>query len=203
MAVNEDTIVIGENNADVLEMNEGKAYVFDLEGNIRATIQSPEPGITADFGYSVAVMKEKIIIGERGATVDGKGKAGKAHIFTAGSPEFSFTNLKVPDTASKGETATITVDCSNTGTISGSADICLHIDGEMIDEKTVTVDAGQTKTVSFTYSTDEEGDHQVEIEELVSKFEVPPPIVPGLYMYAIVSGLVVAAYLIYNKSRKQ
>lgn len=79
-------IVVGERKGDVEVMNEGKAYVFDLEGNLLATLISPEPEIGAQFGYTVITDGNIVIVDELDAAVDEVRKAGKVHIFRPGEP---------------------------------------------------------------------------------------------------------------------
>jgi hypothetical protein len=81
-----DIIVTGENKADVISIKEGKAYVFDLEGNLLSTIVSPDPAVGAQFGYEVATDGEIVLVAEVEATVDGVSRAGKVHIFGLGEP---------------------------------------------------------------------------------------------------------------------
>jgi len=84
VAISGDTVVVGEYKADVEAFNEGRAYVFDLDGNLLATLQAPTPGAAAGFGHSVAVSGDTIVVGEPNAIVDGKVKAGRAYIFGPG-----------------------------------------------------------------------------------------------------------------------
>jgi len=84
VAISGDTVVVGESKADVEAFNEGRAYVFDLDGNLLATLQSPTPRAAALFGNSVAVSGEIVVVGEPYAEVDGKIKAGRAYIFGPG-----------------------------------------------------------------------------------------------------------------------
>jgi hypothetical protein len=84
VAISGDTVVVGEHRADVEVINEGRAYVFDLDGNLLATLQSPTPGAAASFGWSVAISGDTIVIGEPKAEVEGKLKAGRVHIFGPG-----------------------------------------------------------------------------------------------------------------------
>jgi hypothetical protein len=71
VAVGGDLVVVGEFKGDVSSINEGKAHVFDLEGNLISTLVSPEPGIGAQFGWRVDTDLAK---------------AGKVHIFGLGEP---------------------------------------------------------------------------------------------------------------------
>jgi len=84
VAVSGDTVVVGEYKADVEVTNEGRAHVFDLDGKLLATLQSPTPGVAAYFGYSVAVSGDTILVGEPSSKVEGESKAGRAYIFGPG-----------------------------------------------------------------------------------------------------------------------
>jgi len=79
-----DIVVVGERKGDVEVMNEGKAHVFDLEGNIITTLVSPEPAVASLFGHSVETDGEVIVVGEIDQSVDGISKAGKVHIYGPG-----------------------------------------------------------------------------------------------------------------------
>ena len=84
VAMGGDIIVVGERKADVDAMNEGKVYVYDLEGILVASLVSPESAVSAMFGYSVETDGEIIVVGETDAEVDGVSKAGKVYIFSLG-----------------------------------------------------------------------------------------------------------------------
>jgi hypothetical protein len=81
-----DLIIIGERFRDVTVMNEGKVYVYDLEGNPLTTLVSPEPTIAAQFGFRVESDGEFIVVSELEATAGGVSKAGRVHIFGLGEP---------------------------------------------------------------------------------------------------------------------
>ena len=205
MAVEEDILVVGEPYFDHETVDTGKIYVYKKTGGdyiLEDEIVPSEPTAKGWFGKTVSLSDGKIIVGETGTE--------NVFVYSLGEPpkaELIFANLEVPDEVLKGETATITVDCTNIGTVTGSTSVCLNIDGVMIENKTVTVDAGKTEPVNFTYSPDEVGTHKVEIEGLVSEYEVkdvpPVPPVPGYPVNAVVSGLLVTAYLVYYLSRNQ
>jgi len=80
-----DKIAIGEYKADVKTINEGRAYLFDTDGNLLATLQAPEPEVAAYFGWVVAVSGENVVVVARDAEVDGIPKAGKIYIFGPGT----------------------------------------------------------------------------------------------------------------------
>jgi len=81
-----DIVVVGERRGDVESMNEGKAYVFDLEGNLISTLISPAPFPGNQFGYSVETNGEIIVVCEADVEAGGKSKAGKGHVFGLGEP---------------------------------------------------------------------------------------------------------------------
>ena len=86
VAMGGDIVVVGECKGDVDTMNEGKVHVFDLEGNLIASLVSPEPAVSALFGHSVETDGEIIVVGETGVEAGGESKAGKVHVFGLGEP---------------------------------------------------------------------------------------------------------------------
>ena len=84
VAISEDIIVVGEYKSDGEFKDEGKAYVFDLDGILLKTLQSPKPREYAHFGQSVDVSGNTIIVGEPQTETGGMLKAGKVHVFGPG-----------------------------------------------------------------------------------------------------------------------
>ena len=100
VSVEGDTVVIGEPYADVTpNMKEGKAYVFDVEGNLLETLVSPSPVRAGLYGDRVKINGEIIVISEGWAEVDGEERAGAVHIYSWKSkggfivPGFPFESL--------------------------------------------------------------------------------------------------------------
>ena len=79
-----DLVVVGEGKGDVTNGDEGKVYVFNLNGNLLDVIVSPEPEMGAQFGYNVLTDGELLIVSEVDATVDEISRAGKVHVFRLG-----------------------------------------------------------------------------------------------------------------------
>jgi len=80
-----DKIAIGEYRADVETINEGRAYLFDTDGNRLATLQAPEPEVGAYFGFAVAVYGDTVVVASNYAEVEGLSQAGKVYIFNPGA----------------------------------------------------------------------------------------------------------------------
>jgi len=63
----------------------GRAYVFDATaGNLLWTLNSPTPVLSGQFGYSIAVSENTVIVAELGANT-GANEAGSAYLFDAAS----------------------------------------------------------------------------------------------------------------------
>lgn len=77
-------VVVGERKGDVEIMNEGRAHVFDLKGNLVDTLVSPEPEVGAQFGWRVLTDGEIVLVADVEHTADGFSKAGQVHIFEWG-----------------------------------------------------------------------------------------------------------------------
>jgi hypothetical protein len=86
VAIGGGLVVVGERKGDVVSMSEGKAYVFDLEGNLIDTLVSPEPEIGAQFGWRVVTDGEIIVVAEVEHSADGVSKAGKVNVFGLEEP---------------------------------------------------------------------------------------------------------------------
>jgi hypothetical protein len=201
LAVSGNIIAVGEPQRDGETINDGRAYIFDSDGSLTAVLQSPEPYPGAEFGRSVAVSEDIVVVGEPFANVEGKSKAGVVHIFQAGAAAFTSSGLTIdPITVNVGGTMTISVECSNEGSRSGSHTITLKINGDVEDEKTVTVDPDESMTISFDAPTSEKGTYSVEIDGLTGTYEVERGI-PGFPIESLIAGLAVAIIVLWFRQR--
>ncbi len=201
VAIGGGLVVVGERKGDVVSMNEGKAYVFDLEGNLVDTLVSPEPEIGAQFGWRVVTDGEIVVVADVAHSVDGVSKAGKVHVFQAGAVDFTSSGLTVnPSSVNVGGTVSISVECSNQGSMSGSHTVTLKVDGEVEDEKTVTVAPNESTTISFDAPTSEKGTYSVEIEGLTGSYVVKGGI-PGFPVESLIAGLAVATLVLWFRQR--
>jgi hypothetical protein len=73
---NTQFFVISEPGADGGSVNEGRVHIFDSDGDLQQTLYSPEPMASSEFGYSVYLMDDLIVVSEYG----GK-KTGIVHVF--------------------------------------------------------------------------------------------------------------------------
>jgi len=191
-----DFVLVGEPYANGESFDEGRVYVFDAEGNLLETLSAPEPTLGTKFGDSVLVKGEIIVVGELGSS-----NVGRVYVFQPGAAAFTTSGLTIePSSVKAGGTVTISVDCSNEGSKSGSHTITLKVDGEVEDEKTVTLDPDGSTSVSFEVSSTEEGSYSVDVNGLTGSFKVTG-VIPGFPVESMIAGLAVATLVLWFRQR--
>ncbi len=100
--------------------------------------------------------------------------AGLSKSFEVVAPaEFVASNLNVsPEEVEPGETVTVTVEVQNVGEQEGTHELELKVDGIVEETKGVTLDGGESSTVSFTVTKDVGKVYHVAIGGLAASFEV-------------------------------
>jgi hypothetical protein len=201
-----DIVVVGERRGDVESMNEGKAYVFNLEGNLITTLVSPAPFPGNQFGHSVETDGEIIVVCEADVEAGGEPKAGKVHVFEKGTvpPDLTFIveNLTInPATVKKGETVTISVETKNIGKISGDYEVILTINGAVEDECTVTLGPDESISVDFDVVAGKAGKYSVDVNGLTDSFTVDG--IPGFPIEFIVIGIAIAVLGLWLTQRQR
>ncbi|MFC1874072.1 helix-turn-helix domain-containing protein [Chloroflexota bacterium] len=89
---------------------------------------------------------------------------------------FNVSSLSVsPASVSTGEPVAITVAVANTGGSAGSYTVTLKINGVQESEKSATVAAGSSQTVSFSVTRGTSGSYSVEVNGLSASFTVTTP----------------------------
>jgi len=195
VVVSGNIIAVGEPQRNGETSDEGRAYIYDSDGSLVAILQSPEPYPGAQFGWSVAVSEDIAAVGEPFASVEGMYKAGMVHIFQLGAAAFTSSGLNIdPNPVSKGKTVTVSVECGNTGTISGEYQVVLTINGAVEDEKTVTIGPDETTSVSFEVTAGEAGEYSVDVNGLTGSYDVEKAQtgIPGFPLESIVISMVLA-----------
>ena len=81
LAIDGEYIITCEPYAEVGDLTgAGKIYVYDFEGNLVNTLQSPEPGTQNQFGKNFEVH-DGVLVASDYADVDGLKDAGKLHVY--------------------------------------------------------------------------------------------------------------------------
>jgi len=192
-------IVIDENPPDPPE----GAYIIGLAYNFEPDGATFNPAITMVFTYDPddipeGVAEKDLVIAfydeyagkwvELICTVDTANNTITAYVdhFTtfavlgAVKPAaFSSSMLNIsPLEVNVGGTVTISLLVSNTGGKSGSHTVSLKINGVKEADKSVTIDAGDSETVTFSVTKEEAGSYSVEVDGLKGSFTVAPAPAP-------------------------
>ena len=171
--------------------------LVDIEGVVREEIT-----VTLDPGASKTVFYEFFASKAGTLTVNIGGLTDTLTVLEPAS--FEVSNLSIePDSVREGEPVSITVECSNAGGVSGSYDVVLKLDGETEDTKSVTVDAGESTTVTFQVLTSESGTYLVEVHGLTGSYEVSRPGIPGYPIESVMLGLIAGLIIIWILIRNQ
>ena len=106
---------------------------------------------------------------------------------------FTFSNLTInPSEAYPGEAILVSLNTTNAGDIEGNQTINLEINNATKDAKNITVAAGASAIVEFTYIETAVGNHSVKVGDLVGAFIIKPA--PPETSKIILSNLVVDPY---------
>ncbi|MFC6721526.1 CARDB domain-containing protein [Natrialbaceae archaeon GCM10025896] len=140
----------------------------DLEGSFDAELEvdgqtvDSEP-VTVDGGESTTVSFDRSFsdIGSYDVSVSGE----TAGTVTVGEPaSFDVTDASLDtDEITPGESVETTATIENTGDLEGSFDAELEVDGQTVDSEPVTVDGGESTTVSFDRSFSDAGSYDVSV----------------------------------------
>ena len=70
---------------------------------------------------------------------------------------FEVTDLDAPETVTAGESVAVTANISNPNEFETNQSVEFRLDGDVVDRQTVTIDAGENRTVSITLDAEEVG----------------------------------------------
>jgi hypothetical protein len=191
IAVNEDYIFVGE--------DEGRVYVYDRKGALLATLDGFE-GVNF-----VGVSGELIVVADNSDVMD-TSEAGKVFFLEIEIASFELSSLSInPSSIKEGDSVTISCEVTNIGTSSGSYTVTLKIDGEVKEEKEVSLDAGSSEKVSFELACESAGEFNVDVNGETGSYEVTKAQtgIPGFPLGSILTGLAATAILLWATQRKQ
>jgi len=113
------------------------------------------------------------------------------------------------------ETVTITLSVANTGGMQGSYNVVLMINGVKEAEKSITIPAGSSQSVSFSVTKEQAGSYSVTVDGLTGNFTIaapappPPPAPPeaktpiSWMMVGIIAGVVILVALVISLVRRR
>lgn len=96
VVIENDRLLIGaDNHAPTGSVRRGAAYIFErLNGSWteKQKLTTPAPFLGEDFGGSVDMSNDRLVIGDRRVQVDGSGSQGAAFVFVRNGETWSFQN---------------------------------------------------------------------------------------------------------------
>jgi hypothetical protein len=88
VAISGDIIVVGEPRGEITRFKEeGRAYVFNVDGTLIQNLTSPDPCPKGEFGSAVEIQDDVVVVGEYWAEVDGQPNSGRLHVYMLGAVE--------------------------------------------------------------------------------------------------------------------
>jgi hypothetical protein len=95
---------------------------------------------------------------------------------------FEISELSVtPEQADSGEAVSISAVITNTGDLTGSHELSIKLNGELIEIKDIALDGGESQTVIFDVNHEAIGVHEANIGELSAIFTVQEPKAPATF----------------------
>ncbi|WP_440946356.1 S-layer protein domain-containing protein [Methanosarcina sp. T3] len=99
---------------------------------------------------------------------------------------FEFSNLVIdPIEVTAGKEATITIDAENTGNAAGEYDVELIVNDSSVDSQQISLDVGQSTTVTFEHIEEVPGTYTVEIEGQEATYTVKEK--SSILLYALIT----------------
>ena len=96
---------------------------------------------------------------------------------------FSIAELAItPDEVQLGESVNVNVTITNDGDLTGSYEVNLQTDEQLVQTKEVTLAGGDSETVSFIITLDTIGEHMINVGGLFGTCEVRAPKVPATFV---------------------
>ena len=137
-------------------------------------------------------------------TVEVDGLIGSFEVKAPPEPEFEVSDLVLtPSEIEPGGTVIVSAKIANIGEMEGTYSVELKVDGETVDSESVTLAGEASQYIDFTISSEEEGEHTVEVDGISDTFTVkavtPPTKFPWLWIVLVVI-VAVLFYLIWIKT---
>ncbi len=113
---------------------------------------------------------------------------------------FEFSDFSIePASVEGGDAVAIKVNVENTGTIAGETEVELLINGESVESKTVSLEAGASTVVEFSHTEKEAGAYTVEVGGLSGSYDVTKsaPFFSGIATL----GILATAFILLRKRR--
>jgi len=116
---------------------------------------------------------------------------------------FEVSSLSVsPGSVKVGQSSTISVTVKNAGGESGTYEVTLKVNNQVVETKRGTLDSGQSTTVSFTYTPLNEGTFNIDVNGLTGSLTAGKEEIPWLIIVGAVVAVAVLAIVVMLLRRK-
>lgn len=142
--------------------NDGAAFRGGLDDDVELTID-PAFNDAADFRlYEGSITDWQVLSAtENGHERTSLDMTEPIEIRSDGCPSSSVTKLEIDDAVTAGESVDITVTVENDGQRTVTTAVPITVDGETVDERDVTLEPGETTTLSTATTFDDAGTYTV------------------------------------------
>ena len=197
LTIEPETVYAGEEvKVSVLVSNVGgrtgtHTVTLTVNGTVEATVD-----VTLRAGESRTVTFKIVKAEPRTYLVEVDGLTGSFTVLERPAPppgpaEFMVRGLTIsPSTVYPGEPVTVRVEVVNVGESSGNYTVNLLINGTLEVSERVTLEAGESVPVTFTFSPTDTGVYVVEVDGLRGSFAAitpPPPLKPAEFIVSDLS----------------
>lgn len=111
--------------------------------------------------------------------------------------KFEVSNLSIdPSSIKIGQSSTISISVRNSGGQSGTYEVRLKVNNQVVDTKSVTLNPGQSTTVSFAFTPTDEGTYSIDVNGLTGSLIVSKEEAPSFPWLIIIVIVIVAVIVI-------
>ena len=142
--------------------NDGAVFRGGLDDDVELTID-PAFNDAADFRLYEGTITDWQVLSatENGYERTSLDMTEPIEMRSDGCPSVSVTELEIDDTVTTGESVAITATVENAGQRTVTTAVPITVDGEIVDKRDVTLEPGETTTLSTTTTFDDAGTHTV------------------------------------------
>jgi uncharacterized membrane protein len=197
------TAVALEYDTTALTYKEAEVWTLNLDAPYNLTVYLPEDAtllFISDMPASIETQDRKLVL-----TLWPNSWEISYVLPIASLPDFRVSNLSVtPPEVTPGEEVTILATASNVGGGAGSHTAVLRINGATEATETVTLEGGQSTTVSFQVTRNHPGSYNIELDGLTDTFTVrEASLIPPEYAVLVVVLAVVCVGLVLLLRRRK
>jgi PGF-pre-PGF domain-containing protein len=141
-------------------------FRFRLDANQLSEYSSPENVVVYRYHDGSWQALETTVVGEQNGEYTFEAVTPGFSVFVIGEqqPDISVSNAELSDsTINVGDTVDVTAEVTNDGTGQGTYTAELIVDGDVVETEELTVAAGETETVTFSYTPNAAGEYSAAI----------------------------------------